>query len=384
MAIDLNKMQNYPQLLKQMNEFRDRAADYRPFKGTMNEVMEKLHPRKLRLKVMDIIQETKSTKTFRLAAPDRDLPPFLPGQYITVYVEANNIRTARAYSLSSAPAASGHYDITIRRVEGGLVSNFMLEQVKAGDTVETSSPSGNFYQNYIVHDSSVVFLAGGSGITPFMSMIRQETAKPTGKTMYLLYGNHSAADMIFNDELTGLARGNPHFKYIPVIEKPGTGFTGKTGYLSAELVKESIGDTKGKTFFLCGPGAMYDFCIPELDRLGVPRRKTRREVFGAMPDISRHHDWPRDVKPTAEFSIRIKNGNVIKAKAGDSLITTFEKNGLTVPSLCRSGECSLCRIRLLSGKVFQPRESLVRYSDQRSGNIHSCMSYPLMDLEIMI
>jgi glycine betaine catabolism B len=384
MALDLHKMQNYDRLLKQMNEFRDSGADYRPMRGRMSEVMDRLHPMRLRLKISEILQETPSTKTFRLVAPDGALPPFLPGQYITVYVEVNGIRTARAYSLSSAPAVSVHYDITIRRVGGGLVSNYMLDRLKAGDTVETSSPAGNFYHNYIVHDQSVVYLAGGSGITPFMSMIRQETMKPTGRTACLLYGSNSDGDIIFHDELNTLAGENPRFKYIPVIEKPGAGYSGKTGYLSADLVREVLGDTGGKTFFLCGPGAMYDFCIPQLDALKIPRRKIRREMFGALPDITRHQDWPQEVKPAAEFSVRIKNGKTIKAKAGDPLLTALERSGLRVPSLCRSGECSYCRVKLISGKVFQPKESLVRCSDRRFGYVHSCMSYPITDLEVMI
>ncbi len=384
MPLDLHKMQNYDRLLEQMNEFREKAGDYRPMKGTMKQVMDRLHPKRLRMKVAEVIKETRSANTLRLVSAGSELPPFLAGQYITVYVEVDGIMTARAYSLSSAPANHGHYDITVRRVEGGLVSNYLLDRVSAGDVLETSSPTGNFYHNPIIHESSVVLLAGGSGITPFMGMIRQEQLKPSGKTMYLLYGNNSAEDIIFHDELNTIAGNNPWLRYVPVIEKPAAGYSGKTGYLSANLIKEVVGDTAHRTFFLCGPPAMYDFCLPELNALGIPRRKIRREMFGTMPDITRHPDWPSGVKATAEFSVQIKNGTTIKTRAGDSLLSALERNGLKIPSLCRSGECSYCRIKLLSGKVFQPKESMVRYSDQRFGYIHSCMSYPISDLEIAI
>ncbi|MBN1532660.1 MAG: 2Fe-2S iron-sulfur cluster binding domain-containing protein [Spirochaetes bacterium] len=384
MALDLHKMQNYDRLLEQMNEFRERGTDYRSLRGRMSEVMDRLHPKRLRLEVAEIIQETPSAKTFRLVAPDRSLPPFLPGQYITVYTEVQSVATARAYSLSSAPADSGHYDITVRRLAGGLVSGRMLDRWRVGDTIEASSPSGNFYHNRIIHDRSVVYLAGGSGITPFMSMIRQEATRPAGMNVCLLYGSNSDGDIIFHDELNRLAEGNARFRYVPVVEKPGAGYRGKTGYLTADLIREVLGDVEGRTFFLCGPGAMYDFCIRQLEALGVPRRKIRREMFGALPDITRHRDWPAEVNPAAEFSVQIKGKDTIKAKAGDSLLTSLEKNGLKVPSLCRSGECSYCRVKLLSGRVFQPKESLVRSSDRRFGYIHSCMSYPLTDLEILL
>jgi ferredoxin len=140
----------------------------------------------------------------------------------------------------------------------------------------------------------------------------------------------------------------------------------------------------GKSFFICGPQGMYDFCLPELEGLGIARRKIRQEMYGAPLDIWQDPGWPRAVDPDRLFSVQVKNGKPLKAKAGDPLLVSLEKCGTVVPSLCRSGECSMCRLKILSGKVFQPAGVPVRKSDRQFGYVHSCAAYPLSDLEILI
>ena len=93
---------------------------------------------------------------------------------------------------------------------------------------------------------------------------------------------------------------------------------------------------------------------------------------------------PRDVDPDHLFSVQVKEGRSLKARAGDPLLVSLEKNGAVVPSLCRSGECSMCRLKILSGNVFQPAGVPVRKSDRQFGYVHSCAAYPLSDLEILL
>jgi len=107
----------------------------------------RLHPGKLGLKVVDIFEETATTKTLRLSSEDQPLPPFIAGQYIALFLEINGVRTSRPYSISSQPKQTGYYDLTVRRVENGRVSNHLLDGVHVGDTLEASGPQGNFYHN---------------------------------------------------------------------------------------------------------------------------------------------------------------------------------------------------------------------------------------------
>ena len=113
-------------------------------------------------------------------------------------------------------------------------------------------------------------------------------------------------------------------------------------------------------------------------------RKIRKEVYGPPVKISESKGWPDKINESDEFELNIKGHKNIKVKAGVSLLTSLENAGVIVPSVCRSGECSMCRLKLVSGEVFQPEGTPVRKSDRDFGYIHSCVSYPLSDLEILI
>jgi ferredoxin len=129
---------------------------------------------------------------------------------------------------------------------------------------------------------------------------------------------------------------------------------------------------------------MYDFCLKELAKLDIKKRRIRTEVYGPPKDVSAQPGWPEGIKPDTLFTIRLKGGKTIEAKASEPLMISLERNGITIPALCRSGECSLCRTKMLSGKVFQPEGVKLRKSDRTFGYIHPCMAYPLSDLDILL
>jgi ferredoxin-NADP reductase len=348
------------------------------------EYIRQLHPNRLELCVSDIIEETPSTKTFRMVSKDNYLPPFLAGQYIALYVDIAGIHTSRPYSISSQPNQVGFYDITVRRVENGLVSNYLLDEIKRGDTLISSGPSGNFYFNPLIHKKTMVCIAGGSGITPFMSMIREIMECGLNRTIYLYYGNRTIADIIFGAELNRLSKRFENFHYVPVIEEPPNDYQGAPGFITSDLMRE-VGENIGnKSFFICGPRGLYDFCLPQLEEMGVPRLKIKQESYGPPSNISEYPGWPEEIHPDDSFLVNITNGPQLKARAGEPLLAALEKNGVVVPSLCRHGECSMCRIKIMAGRVFQPAGVPVRRSDQKYGYVHSCVSYPLEDLEILI
>jgi len=343
-----------------------------------------LHPVRLELRVADIIVETPSTKTLRLVSKDNYLPPFLAGQYIALFLEVGGIRTSRPYSISSPPNQVGFYDITIRRVENGLVSNYLLDEIKRGDSLISSGPAGNFYFNPLIHKKTMVCIAGGSGITPFMSMIREIVECGLDRSVYLFYGNRTTEDVIFGNELSRISKKFGNIDFIPVIEEPATGYAGTCGFITRDVLRDALENIEDKSFFICGPQGLYDFCLPQVEDLGVPRRKIKQEMYGAPPNIWDYPGWPAEIKKDDAFSVTVKNGKHLNAKAGETLLSALEKNEVLVPSLCRSGECSMCRVKILSGKVYQPPGVPVRKSDRQFGYVHACMSYPIADLEILI
>ena len=374
----------YNGIVGEIEASRKHGTDYTVYRDAVNQQIGMLHPNRMTLRVSDIIDETPSTKTLRLVSQNGYFPPFLAGQYIALFLEVKGIRTSRPYSISSPPNQTGYYDLTVRRVEAGRVSNYLLDKVKRGDLLESSGPAGNFYFNPLFHDKTMVCLAGGSGITPFMSMIREAVECGLDRTIYLFYGNKNLNDAIFHDELYTVSERFEDIYYVPVIEDPPDGYEGAKGLITRDLIREFIGDPAEKTFYLCGPQGMYDFCISELENLGVRKRKIRKEVYGAPADICDDPGWPKEIKADDLFTVSVEGGGTTEVRAGEPLMVALEKGGIRIPSRCRSGECSMCRVKVISGKVFQPGDVPVRKSDQQFGYVHACVSYPLEDLKIVV
>jgi glycine betaine catabolism B len=380
----IKQLDGYEEILREIEISRKYGLDVEVDRGSGAEYIQRLHPSVMDLRVNQVISETVSTKTLRLVSPDGYLPPFQAGQYIALYLDIDGIRTGRPYSISSPPNQTGYYDITVRRMQDGLVSNYLMDRVKAGDMIQTSGPDGRFVYNPLIYDKTLVFVAGGSGITPFMSMIREFAGRGLDREVFLLYGNRSDEDVIFNYELKDLSTWFDNIHYIPVIQNPEGGYKGHTGFITKEIILNEIKDISHKTFMLCGPQALYDFCVPELTKIGVPLKKIRREIYGEPVNLYDSPGWPKSISLYDSFTLNIRGAGAFNALAGESLLSSLEKNGFVRPFVCRSGECSLCRLRVVSGMVYQPPGALVRASDRQFGYVHSCVAYPLSDLEIML
>jgi glycine betaine catabolism B len=374
----------YDQLIADREFTRKHAHDFTPDNDIPDPYIERLHPGRLLLRIMEMTELTPSTTLFRLSAVHGHLPPFQAGQYISLHLTVGKIRTNRPYSLCSHPGQTGYYDIAVKRVPHGLVSNFLLDETNVGDVLDASGPAGLFYHNPLFHDSDRVMIAGGSGITPFFSMIQEMITKQADGAAHLFYGNRSVEEAIFHREFSDISNKHKQIRYYPVIENPPAGFNGWPGVISGDLLKNILGDMAGFTFYLCGPQGMYDYCLPQLESLNVPRRKIRRESYGAPLNVFDSPGWPARVSSEHRFVVKTVDGREFEIAGGDNLLAALEKNGHIVPAECRSGECSRCRVRIISGDVFQPTGALVRRSDRKLGYVHACVSYPLSDLEIAL
>ncbi|HOB12354.1 MAG TPA: FAD-binding oxidoreductase [Syntrophomonadaceae bacterium] len=381
-------LKGYQDIKREMEICQKYGQDYRNQKGLKATIIDRLHPRQLELTVSEIITENDNTKTLRLTASGRALPAFLPGQYLSVSVQIDGVRTSRPYSISSSPTQTAYYDLTVGRVKDGFVSNYLLDEVKVGDTFTTSGPLGNFYYNPLFHGRKLVFLAGGTGITPFMSMIRTFTDQNLDLDILLLYGCRSVKDALFLPELAQRVERHPNFRFELVLSEPDSNDQGRRGLIDANLIKELVDDIAGTTFYICGPSAMQKFCTSQLESLGVKRRAIRREAFTAPGDVFDDPAWPQDVSADQPVTLYVQHPSgetvTIKTRVGEPVLTTLEKAGLIVPSACRTGECSMCRVKMTAGEVFQPSSALVRQSDRLLGYIHTCRAYPLSDLTLVI
>lgn len=354
------------------------------------DVVGKIHPEKVRVRVSKIIEETPSTKTFRLIPLEGYLPPFRAGQYVSLSLEINGTKTARPYSISSPPTRTSYIDITVRSMPDGFVSKHLCEKVKAGDEFDISGPAGSFYYEPLIDSGSLVFLAGGSGITPFMSVIRELCEKNPGLDVHLLYGNRTPDDIIFEEELAEIACQEDWFKMHMVISEPPKDYAGHCGFLDSTTISSTVGDISGKTFYVCGPLAMHHMCASELQKMGVPSRRVRIELAGPPGDITQVEGYPAEVSPENSFNVSVvltgkeESPLTFKVSPTEPLLNSLERNSVGVKNLCRSGECGFCRTKLISGKVFVPPWVTLRASDLMMSYIHPCMSYPLSDLELIL
>jgi glycine betaine catabolism B len=368
--------------LSQRKEGRGTDFAARVAKDQLRKTVEAIHPPRMELEVVEVIQETATTRTFRMKRTDGDLPPFRAGQYVSLGVELQGVRTSRPYSIASAPG-DDHIDLTVRDVVDGFVAPHLLSHIEVGGQFVSSGPQGHFHHEPLCHGRELVFLAGGSGITPFMSMIRDQARRGWPCRITLLYGSRSEDDVIFDAQLRELAEAAEAFTYVPVISEAGAGYDGRQGLLDAACLGEVVGDVAGKTFYLCGPPAMFDFCQPVLEEIGVPSHRIKRELYGPPADVTGEPGWPTDVAGDAVFQLRLGEHDV-PARAGESLLCSLERAGIVPPSACRSGECSVCRCRVVEGDVFTVVGAGVRESDRELGYIHPCVSFPISDVRLQV
>jgi ferredoxin-NADP reductase/ferredoxin len=360
-----------------------KGTDYSQEKDVIRRTVASLHPKRMQLRVVDIIQTTPTTKTFRFERIDGPLPPFRPGQYINLFVTVDGIQTSRPYSIASPP--DEHVlELSVKDNPGGFVAPYLLHDLSKGDELETSGPAGSFYYEPLIDGNDLVFLAGGSGITPFMSIINDLVPHNPSIKIHLIYGNRHPNDVIYGNELSMLSDSNPNFKYSLVISEPPEDYQGFAGFIDSKLIRYLLGEVADKTYYICGPSAMYDFCLTALSELGIPSFKIKRELYGPPADVTHQPGWPEGLLPETVFNVDVLGVKSIRAIASEPLMNTLERYGIVVPAICRVGECSACRIQLLSGSVFMPADTGIRSSDREHGYIHACVAYPLDDLDIRI
>ena len=345
--------------------------------------IERLHSDSLFLRVKEIISETASTKTLRLESVNDTLPFFKAGQYISLIININGVTTSRPYSISSSPGKS-YYDITVRRVQNGFVSHFLHDHIKKGDIIQATGPHGNFYYEPLIDTDNLIFLAGGSGITPFMSMIRDTIDNNLPLNIHLLYGSRTPDDIIFKDELLYIASKNKNIRVDFIISEPSSDWNGITGLLDADIINSLIGKIGDQTFFICGPTPMHALSEQALNILNIKPKRIRKEISGPPADVTLESGWP-GISPQMVFDvIEERSGKIFKARANEPLIISMEKAGIIVHAVCRSGECTACRTRLVEGKVFTPSRVNKRWIDKKYNYIHPCMSYPVENIRIRL
>ena len=270
-----------------------------------------------------------------------------PGQFLTFDWVVDGKKLPRSYSISSSPLRTDFVEVTVK--QQGIVSSFLNRAARVGLAVEAHGPFGQFCFDKTLHQKIILF-AGGSGITPIMSMLRYIEETASGTEVLLFYCVRSELDVIFESDLERLRRSLPKFNCVIVASEPGTGWTGLRGRLSREHIEQHLGTVSDETFFLCGPTGFMTTVEVTLAAMGVRPEQIRRERFTA--GLSSSSETPASTY-TVEFA---KSGKTFAASSTESLLVVAESHGIDIPYSCRVGQCGTCATRVLEGEVEMATE----------------------------
>lgn len=385
-AFDMLKFKN----MAKVREKAIQAAPAAEIKGefAVNQNAKLLHPDHQKLVVSEIIDHgAAEAKTFVFrSADEKPLAYFRAGQYLSLKLKIGESFVTRPYSISASPkwALEGKTAITVHANPEGFAADWLLANLKVGDTVTASAGEGHFVYEKLRDEKNVVALAGGSGITPFLSMAYAIRDGIEDFDLTIIFGNRTEETILFRKELDEICAACSKVKVVHVLsdeEKEGY----EHGFITAELVKKYAKEPY--SVFICGPEAMYRFLAGEIDKLGLPQKNIRREMLGVTKKVWEQPGYPAENRDKV-YRLTIRQGAnewTVDASANEPILVAVERAGVTAPSRCRSGECGWCRSKLVSGEVYTPAENEGRrYSDTVNGYIHPCSTFVLSDAVIEV
>ena len=326
----------------------------------------------LRLKVLDVIQETGDAHSLVFESPDG--LTYKPGQFLTLRLPHAEGTVARCYSLSSAPGVDDHLKVTVKRVLEGRGSNWVCDTIKAGDFVDVLAPSGTFTPKDLSHD--LLLLAGGSGITPVMSIIKSSLASGTGR-MLLVYANRDEKSVIFHADLRALVAEHPDrllvLHWLESVQ----------GLPSLQPLQEMVRPWAHADAFICGPAPFMDCAADALKALGFSRDRIHIERFTSLagdPWTEVQAAGPVEGEPTVALTVDLDGTtHELQWPESQKLLDFLLDKGLDAPYSCREGACSACGLKLIEGEVVMDNNSVLEQEDLDEGWRLACQSRPVSD-----
>ncbi len=377
------------------------------------------------LLVAKIFEETPTVRTLRLTNPAGGKLPFnfVPGQFLTVTVIPNGAPVTRSYSISSSPTHREYCELTIKKEDHGVVSQYMDKQVHEGESVQFIGPSGRF--TFTESDAdSIVLIAGGVGVTPFMSIIRYLTDHSWKKDIFLFFTCKNEISIIFRDEIEYLRQNHPNFHVYITLTRPG--HKPKAAYHSGRLTKaiiaEHVPDIASRRVHICGPKPMNDAVEQMLDELDVPKENIKLEDFAtpvaapkkaapteadqpptavppptpaaagpalaeatatSVPDQPPARPPPAsDPSITTAVATFAKSNKTAILPPDKSVLEASEDIGVNIDYVCRVGVCGVCKVNLLSGAVTMAVQDALTDDDKTKNIILACQAKATADVTV--
>lgn len=332
------------------------------------------------LSVTDVIEESHDARSlvFAVSEEDRHRLFYRPGQFLTLRVPGNTgSSVARCYSLASSPHTDPAPKVTIKRVAGGYGSNWLCDNVTAGDVIEALPPSGMFSPADL--DTDLLLWAGGSGITPVMSILKSALAVGT-RQVSLVYGNRDERSVIFANELRELVASYPDRLTVVHWLESIQGLPHQQQLIS--LGRRFAGTES----YICGPAPFMSAVQTALYAAGAPRTAVHTEVFRSLSgdpfaiDEAPAVDGDIDDADFAAATVDLDGQqHQLRWPRKSTLVDVMIAAGIDVPYSCREGHCGSCAATVVRGEVDMPACDILEPEDLESGLILGCQAKPLSD-----
>ncbi|UYM04380.1 hybrid-cluster NAD(P)-dependent oxidoreductase [Solicola gregarius] len=327
-------------------------------------------------RIDDITHDIKSF-TFALPRPLR----FQPGQYVTLTVHVGGRPTERCYTISSPPTRPDTFTITVKRVPGGPVSNWLHDHIAVGDTIDVQGPLGQF--STANHPAArYLFLSAGSGITPLMSMTRAMYDRGEPADVVFVHNARSPRDIVFRRELETMAT-EPFLSVAAICEEdaPDEAWPGLRGRLTLPTLLRLAPDLYEREILTCGPPPYMSAVREMLRTAGVDPARCHEESFELAPP-SRTPAAALDDPPVGHSVELRRSGRTVSCDGATTILEAVSRAGVVVPSSCGEGVCGTCKSTMLAGRVDMQHAGGIRPREIADGKILLCCSTPLEDLVI--
>ena len=341
------------------------------------------------LRVREIKPETRDAVTVLFDVPPEleDRFRYLQGQHVTLRARIDGEEVRRSYSICSA-VQDRVLRVAIKRQLGGIFSNWMMERVKPGDTVEVMPPEGRFYVPLsATHTKHYVAFAAGSGITPILSIIKTTLLTETNSHFTLFYGNRASSTILFREELAELKDLYLNrFGLFHVMTREHQDLDVLNGRIDGEkaeqLLRQFCRFESIDEIFLCGPQEMVNSISAQLKQIGFPSTNIKIELFTVNENEQQIRRRTAVVQESAGCEVRLIQDGVAQHFAmqrNQTILDAALSHGIDVRHSCKSGVCATCRAKLVEGKVDMDANYALEDYEVARGFILSCQSYPITD-----
>lgn len=344
------------------------------------------------LKVKDIRRETADAVSVAFDVPAQAQPEFQfkQGQYITIKLTVNGEELRRSYSICTSPYSEKELRVAVKEVKDGRASTRMNREWKVGDLVEVMTPMGNFHSVLSGNNKKhYVLFAGGSGITPMMSILKSVLYIEKQSTVTLVYANRDEDSVIFNNEIQKIATENAdRFKVVNIYDTPKTSVPDlQKGLLSVDRVKAIVDAHQcagGDEYFICGPGPMMENIKQALENLNISKEKIHIEYFSAVADaVAKAENTGAVVGGSVTSNITvIQYGfetQMTLNTEGLSILDASIEAGVDAPFSCKGAVCCTCRAKVLEGKVKMDNNFALTDAEVEEGFVLTCQAHPLTE-----